>query len=106
MHEQDKCFTVECSQSKKKTVQGVNTRMLKVVYSNNMGQLAGHLAEQLRTSPLEPFQAETILVQNNELSRWLSLFLAERQHVAANLKFPFPSAYIWDLFRQLWPDIP
>lgn len=80
--------------------------MLKVVYSNNMGQLAGHLAEQLRTSPLDPFQAETILVQSNELSRWLSLFLAERQHVAANLKFPFPSAYIWDLFRQLWPDIP
>ncbi len=80
--------------------------MLKVVYSNNMGFLADHLAEQQRVSPLGPFEAETILVQSNELSRWLSLFLANRHGIAANLQFPFPSAYIWDLFRELWPEIP
>ncbi|MEC9313807.1 MAG: exodeoxyribonuclease V subunit gamma, partial [Pseudomonadota bacterium] len=80
--------------------------MLKVVYSNNMGFLADHLAEQQRVTPLGPFDAETILVQSNELSRWLSLFLANRQGIAANLQFPFPSAYIWDLFRELWPEIP
>lgn len=80
--------------------------MLKVVYSNNMGLLADHLAEQQRATPLGPFQSETILVQSNELSRWLSLFLANRHGIAANLQFPFPSAYIWDLFRELWPEIP
>jgi exodeoxyribonuclease V gamma subunit len=80
--------------------------MLKVVYSNNMGLLADHLAEQQLAAPLGPFQSETILVQSNELSRWLSLFLANRHGIAANLQFPFPSAYIWDLFRELWPEIP
>lgn len=80
--------------------------MLKVVYSNTLVQLMNHLAEQQREAPLGPFEAETILVQSNELSRWISLFLAQHHGIAANLSFPFPSAYIWDLFRELWPDIP
>ncbi len=80
--------------------------MLKVVYSNTLVQLMNHLAQQQREAPLGPFEAETILVQSNELSRWISLFLAQHHGIAANLTFPFPSAYIWDLFRELWPDIP
>lgn len=80
--------------------------MLKVVYSNDLLQLAEQLAVQQHDAPLDPFEAETILVQSNELSRWISLFLANRQGIAANLVFPFPSAYIWQLFHQLWPDIP
>jgi len=80
--------------------------MLKVVYSNTLVQMMKHLADQQRELPLGPFEAETILVQSNELSRWISLFLAQHHGIAANLTFPFPSAYIWDLFRELWPDIP
>jgi exodeoxyribonuclease V gamma subunit len=80
--------------------------MLKVVYSNNMIQLAEQLAVQQEQAPLNAFESETILVQSNELSRWLSLFLANRHGIAANLTFPFPSAYIWQLFHKLWPDIP
>ncbi|MCX4186660.1 exodeoxyribonuclease V subunit gamma [Methylophaga sp. OBS4] len=80
--------------------------MLKIVYSNSARQLTDWLAEQHQSEPLPPFEAETVIVQSNELSRWLSLYLANRQGIAANLEFPFPSAYIWSLFRQLWPDIP
>lgn len=80
--------------------------MLKVVYSNNLLQLAEQLAVQQESAPLGPFEDEIILVQSNELSRWLSMLLANRHGIAANLTFPFPSAYIWQLFHQLWPDIP
>ncbi|WP_438970834.1 exodeoxyribonuclease V subunit gamma [Methylophaga sp.] len=80
--------------------------MLKIVYSNDTGQLAAQLAEHLLSEPLPPLQAETIMVQSNELSRWLSLRLAKWHHVSANIEFPFPSAYIWQLFRKLWPDVP
>ena len=80
--------------------------MLKVVYSNDMRQLAAHLAEFQLAQPLPPMQPETIIVQSNELSRWLSLWLASTHGIAANLEFPFPSAYIWHLFREIWPDIP
>ncbi|HCO00055.1 MAG TPA: exodeoxyribonuclease V subunit gamma, partial [Methylophaga sp.] len=80
--------------------------MLKVVYSNSMSQLAAHLAENQQQNPLPPLQAETVMVQSNELARWLNLFLASNQSIAAHIEFPFPSAWLWKLFRQVWPDIP
>lgn len=80
--------------------------MLKVIYSNTTVALVNRLAVELQEEPLKPFEPETIMVQSNELSRWLSLRLAQWQGVAANIEFPFPSAYIWQLFRQLWPDVP
>ena len=80
--------------------------MLTVIYSNSTYALANRLSEIQQTAPLSPFQADTIIVQSNELSRWLSLLLATRHGIAANLEFPFPSAYIWQLFHALWPDVP
>jgi exodeoxyribonuclease V gamma subunit len=80
--------------------------MLKVVYSNNMVQLAAHLAELQHSSPLPPLQAETVIVQSNELTRWLSLFLAQYHGIASNIEFPYPSAYLWALFRRVLPSVP
>ena len=80
--------------------------MLKVVYSNNLVQLAAQLAEVQQSQPLPPFAAETVIVQSNELSRWLSLFLAQHHGIASNIEFPYPSAYLWALFRRVLPDVP
>lgn len=80
--------------------------MLKVVYSNDMLQLAGKLAKQQQSEPLPPLEAETVIIQSNELARWLSLFLAQHHSIASHIEFPYPSAYIWALFRQVLPDIP
>lgn len=80
--------------------------MLNVVYSNNMVQLAAHLADKQRSQPLPPLEAETVIVQSNELARWLSLFLARQHGIASHIDFPYPSAFIWALFRKVLPDIP
>lgn len=80
--------------------------MLNVIYSNSMSQLAAHLAETQKSDPLPPLQAETVMVQSNELARWLNLYLASNHSIAAHLEFPFPSAWLWKLFRQVWPEIP
>ncbi len=80
--------------------------MLKVIYSNNMVQLAARLADLQQSQPLSPLEAETVIVQSNELSRWLSLFLAQHHGIASHIDFPYPSAFIWALFRRLLPDIP
>ena len=80
--------------------------MFKVVYSNNMVQLAAHLAELQQSQPLPPLEAETVIVQSNELTRWLSLFLAQSHGIVSHIDFPYPSAYIWALFRKLLPNIP
>jgi exodeoxyribonuclease V gamma subunit len=62
--------------------------MLKVVYSNDMLQLAATLAAQQQSAPLPPLEAETIIVQSNELSRWLSLYLAQHHSIASHIEFP------------------
>lgn len=80
--------------------------MLKVVYSNDMMQLAGALADTQQSEPLPPFAEEAVLVQSNELARWLSLYFASQHGIAAHIDFPFPSAYIWRLFRNMCPDVP
>ncbi|OUR71587.1 exodeoxyribonuclease V subunit gamma [Methylophaga sp. 41_12_T18] len=80
--------------------------MLNVVYSNDMVQLAAQLAEIQHSDPLPPLEAETVIVQSNELARWLSLFLAQHQGVASNIEFPYPSAYIWTLFRRVLSGVP
>jgi len=80
--------------------------MLKIVYSNNIVQLAEHLAQLQQSSPLPPLQVETVIVQSNELTRWLSLFLAQRHGIVSHLDFPYPSAYLWALFRRLLPSVP
>jgi exodeoxyribonuclease V gamma subunit len=78
--------------------------MLKLITSNNMTQLAVRLAEIQRAQPLEPLEAETVIVQSNELARWLSLFLASQHGIASHIDFPYPSAFIWALFRKILPD--
>ena len=80
--------------------------MLKVVYSNDMLQLAAQLAELQQSDPLPPLESETVIVQSNELARWLSLFFAQHHGIASNIEFPYPSAYIWALFRRILPDVP
>ena len=71
-----------------------------------MVQLAAHLADLQQSQPLPPLEAETVIVQSNELTRWLSLFLAQSHGIVSHIDFPYPSAYIWALFRKLLPNIP
>ena len=80
--------------------------MLKLICSNDLIQLAARLADLQKTQPLSPLEPETVIVQSNELARWLSLFLAGQHGIASHIDFPYPSAFIWALFRRLLPDIP
>ncbi|MBL1321201.1 MAG: exodeoxyribonuclease V subunit gamma [Methylophaga sp.] len=80
--------------------------MLKLIHSNDLLQLAARLADLQQSQPLPPLEAETVIVQSNELARWLSLFLAGQHGISSHIDFPYPSAFIWALFRRLLPDIP
>ncbi|MGB2079539.1 MAG: exodeoxyribonuclease V subunit gamma, partial [Vibrio sp.] len=53
-----------------------------------------------------PFIAEQILVQSPGMSQWLKMEIAQEQGVAANLDFPLPSTFIWQMFAQVLPDVP
>ena len=81
--------------------------MLRLYHSNRMEHLANHLADTLQTpAAADPFAPEVILVQSNGMRRWLSMQLAQRLAICANLEFPFPAAFIWQVYRAVLPSIP
>ena len=75
--------------------------MLKIYHSNRLEILfdsLGAVVDQPVPSLLTP---EIIIVQSQGMARWLSLEMARRQGVCANLECPFPAAFIWRLYRAM-----
>jgi len=62
--------------------------------SNRTEALVEALAELVATPLGDPFAAETVVVQNLGMARWLGLELARRLGVWANPAFPFPRAFV------------
>lgn len=78
-----------------------------LVSSNRLDWLARRLCERLRRAP-EPLslQADTVLIPQPTLRRWLQAELARELGIAANLDFPTPSEWVWRLLRAAHPDLP
>lgn len=79
---------------------------IKLFTSNRMEILARALAEVLRTPLSSPLEKEIILVQSRGMERWISMELARYHGVAANYAFPFPNAFVRDMFRRIAPETP
>jgi len=81
--------------------------MLKFYYGTELEKLADRLFRELDENPPSDLLAEEVfVVQNHGIGQWLSLRMAEKEGIAANLKFEFPSERIWSLIRLLDDDIP
>ncbi len=77
-----------------------------VISSNRLETLADRLAEIVRhplSSSLEP---ETIIVQSRGMERWVSMALAQRNKICANVWYPFPNTFLETMFRRILPDLP
>ncbi|WP_063653335.1 exodeoxyribonuclease V subunit gamma [Aliivibrio fischeri] len=81
--------------------------MFTVYHSNQLDVLKSLVVELIRLNPLDnPFEQEQILVQSPGMSQWLKIELAKELGIAANLTFPLPATFIWDLFTQVLDDVP
>ncbi|NOI81273.1 exodeoxyribonuclease V subunit gamma [Vibrio tubiashii] len=81
--------------------------MFTVYHSNQVDVLKSLLVELVRLNPLEnPFDKEQILVQSPGMSQWLKMELAKEFGVAANIDFPLPATFIWNMFTEVLPDVP
>ncbi len=91
--------------------------MLYLVQSNKMECLADSLIRCLQETagcgPLEQagqgisvFDSDQILVQSPGMSQWLKIQIAEKLGIAANIDFPLPSSFIWQLYQQHIQDLP
>jgi exodeoxyribonuclease V gamma subunit len=52
------------------------------------------------------FESDQILVQSPGMSQWLKIQIAEKLGIAANIDFPLPSSFIWQLYQQHVPNLP
>lgn len=74
---------------------------LTLVVSDRPVTLVERLALDLARTPLSPFDAETIVVQSQGMTRWVRHELARRHGCAAGLVMPFPAAFAHDLARRV-----
>lgn len=79
---------------------------LSLYSSNRMEHLVARLGEVLRRPLADPLAQEVIVVQSKGMQRWLAMELAKALGVWANGVYPFPNAFVWDLFRKALPDLP
>ncbi|EKT60128.1 exodeoxyribonuclease V subunit gamma [Providencia sneebia] len=81
--------------------------MFQVYHSNQLDILKELIAHLIENEPLShPFEKEIILVQSPGMSQWLQIELAKRFGIAANIYYPLPATFIWDMFRRVLPNIP
>ncbi|MFE8153726.1 exodeoxyribonuclease V subunit gamma [Brenneria goodwinii] len=81
--------------------------MFTVYHSNQLDILKRLMVELIKRQPLEdPFQQEVVLVQSPGMAQWLQIELAEHFGIAANIHFPLPGVFLWEMCRHVLPDIP
>lgn len=81
--------------------------MLQIYHSNQLEIHKELISSLIKSDPLtNPFEQEIILVQSPGMSQWLQIELAQSLGIAANISFPLPATFIWDMFTRVLPDIP
>jgi exodeoxyribonuclease V gamma subunit len=80
--------------------------LLHLYQSNRLEKLMAFLAGVVAVPLRSPFAPEIVLVQGKGMERWVSLRLAERLGVCANIEFPLPASFAWQLMRTVLGDLP
>lgn len=79
---------------------------LTIISSNRVETLQSRLVEQLAANtPDDPFACEVIVVPTFAMARWLNLRIAQQQGIAANIEYPQPGKWIWQLARQVVGEV-
>ncbi len=78
-----------------------------VYHSNDLDLLKSLLLNIISSQPLDnPFEKELILVQSPGMAQWLRMEMAQEQGILANIEFPLPATFIWQMFKQVLQDVP
>ena len=71
---------------------------------NRLDLLAARLAAIIRSPLSATLKPEIVVVQSKAMERWLCMELASRHGICANIRFPFPNAFLDELFRTILPE--
>ena len=74
---------------------------LRLFTSNRLEILADKLGVVLSAPPASPLAPEVIIVQSRGMERWLAMEIARRRGICANVRFPFPKAFMEEVFAAV-----
>ncbi|MCI5145885.1 MAG: exodeoxyribonuclease V subunit gamma, partial [Candidatus Electrothrix sp. AR3] len=74
--------------------------------SNRLENLFAALCAILAQPIATPLAQEMIVVQNPGMARWLAQQIALHTGISANLSFPLPASFIWNIFAQTLGELP
>src|SRR5699024_10001703 len=80
--------------------------MLYLYQSSVLKSLADQFLKEANKKPSNPLKPDRIILQNNQMKRWLQKFIARKKGIAANIKTQFPGEFIWDIYRQMDCSLP
>ncbi len=79
---------------------------LNLYTSNRMECLVTILAQIIKKPLRSALDQEIIVIQNRGMERWLSIQLAKELGVWANCRYPFPNAFVHELFSIAIQELP
>lgn len=81
--------------------------MFTIYHSNQLDLLKSLTAQLMKRQPLDAvFAQEVILVQSQGMGQWLQIQLAQELSISANIHYPFPTQFVWDIYRVFHPELP
>ncbi|MCY4045307.1 MAG: exodeoxyribonuclease V subunit gamma, partial [Cellvibrionales bacterium] len=80
--------------------------MIEAFHSNRLEVLALHLSQIIQHDPTDVFEREVVLVESSAMSSWLMQQITSHNGFAADIDFPFPASFIWQIYRAQFADLP
>ena len=80
--------------------------MIKAYFSNQIETLTARLVEQIGDPDGDVFRADEVIVHSTAHRRYLSLAIARRQQIFANVKFSFLARWLWRQIGKVVPEVP
>jgi len=76
---------------------------LRLFTSNRLENLSAELAGVISTPLASPLDKEIVVIQSRGMERWISMELARRHGICANMGFPFPNTFVHEVMRKALP---
>ena len=80
--------------------------MLYLHHSNQLEDLSDQLSETLKTPSGAVMSPEVVAIPGAAISEWLTIYLARRHGVSANMQWLLPARLLWKAFRDVLPNVP
>lgn len=75
--------------------------MIKIFYSTSTETLINALIDQINQNTKEPFEKQTIIVPNNNISKYISLYISKKEGIAFNINFSYLENILIEMLLNL-----